>query len=139
MPCFAWVTGSALCPESSGTNALSCCGARCCTNTIATPGLLGRLCKSAENDSSPPADAPTPTIVIAASLGSSIGGVAKSRRSGDCGRRGAALVGDFLLAGMRALYVSPSALCGESFECAACRRSHDDECDPECVSERFLR
>ncbi len=60
--CVACTTGNGLCRESSGTSALSCCGARCCTKTIAMPGFSDRPSSRDVNASSPPADAPTPTM-----------------------------------------------------------------------------
>ena len=45
-------------------NALSCCGARCWTRTRAKPGFGGNARTMLEKASRPPADAPTPTIVI---------------------------------------------------------------------------
>ena len=37
-------------------------GSRCCTNTYAMPVSAGRRARRSENDSSPPAEAPIPTI-----------------------------------------------------------------------------
>src|SRR4051812_38897257 len=43
-------------------SALSCWGSRCCTSTNPMPVSVGRLASRALNASSPPADAPTPTM-----------------------------------------------------------------------------
>src|SRR5580765_4296085 len=83
------------------------------------PGFLGRPCSRAENASSPPADAPTPTTVIGASSCDSIsGGEADRRRAGGTDFFGAARFLAFL-AGIRELYVRRSFFCGGCFERAA--------------------
>src|SRR5262245_30061434 len=64
MPSAACTTGSDVCIDSRWASALSCCGARCCTSTMANPGCGGRACSSCVNASSPPADAPIPTTTI---------------------------------------------------------------------------
>ncbi len=47
---------------SNWASALSCCGSRCCTRTKLIPVSAGRCLSSCVNASSPPADAPIPTM-----------------------------------------------------------------------------
>jgi hypothetical protein len=54
--------GSAVLLERIFAKRLPRAGSRCCTNTYAMPVLAGMPARSAENDSSPPAEAPMPTI-----------------------------------------------------------------------------
>src|SRR5437763_5502776 len=62
MPSFTSITRMREWAERSALRALWCCGARCCTNTMARSGSAGSASSSCENASKPPADAPTPTM-----------------------------------------------------------------------------
>src|SRR6266849_9018892 len=56
------MTGMRVQLASSSARILPCRGSRCCTRTNAIPVSVGRFLSSSEKASSPPADAPTPTI-----------------------------------------------------------------------------
>src|SRR5262249_59903743 len=85
MPSDACRTGSDVCMERRFARALSCLGARCCTNTMANPGLGGRACSSWLKASSPPADAPIPTTAMRGVAG---GGAGSSPPAAGAGARG---------------------------------------------------
>src|SRR5689334_12015135 len=56
------MTGIRVAFPSSSESMLWCVGAKCCTRTNAIPVLPGRARRSCSKASSPPADAPMPTI-----------------------------------------------------------------------------
>src|SRR5216684_2616133 len=56
------MTGMRVQLASSSARTLPCRGSRCCTRTNAIPVSVGRFLSSSEKASSPPADAPMPTI-----------------------------------------------------------------------------
>ena len=76
-------TGIAVARARSSGNRLACLGARCCTSTKAMPVSAGSALSSWVKASSPPAEAPTPTI---GKVGLSDG----SGRPSACGDSGAA-------------------------------------------------
>src|SRR5581483_3868850 len=78
MPSAASTTSRLVRPERRIRSALSWCGARCWTRTIANPGSRGRALRSCENASRPPAEAPTPTTTRSSSAGLMAAGLRRS-------------------------------------------------------------
>src|SRR5438067_13576017 len=62
MLCSACWIGRSECRASNSSMTLRKSGDRCWTTTNAIPGFGGRLVKNCSSDSSPPAEAPMPTI-----------------------------------------------------------------------------
>src|SRR5208337_5159471 len=62
MPWETSRTGMLVALERSCARALSCWGARCWMITTAVPVRAGRALRNADKASSPPAEAPTPTM-----------------------------------------------------------------------------
>lgn len=62
IPSLASVTFMPVAFASRSVSLLSCFGSRCCTSKNVIPVSVGNSCNSAVRASSPPAEAPTPTI-----------------------------------------------------------------------------
>ena len=72
-------TGIAVTRASNWVSALGCSGSRCCTSTKAMPVSVGRCARSSVKASSPPADAPMPTMGKPAGGAGFAGGEGASR------------------------------------------------------------
>src|SRR5437016_8723683 len=103
MPSTACTTRSLVRVERSAGSALSCCGARCGMRMIATPGFSGSACRSWEKASSPPADAPMPTIGKPGTTGAGCPLTASCGIGSACFRRGGGRRAAFFFLAMASL------------------------------------
>src|SRR5256712_13051895 len=123
MPCFASTTDTRVVLDRMSLKMLGCFGWRCWISTKAIVGSTGRFDRNSENASTPPAEAPMPTIGKACFDG---GVVAAPARLGTAmpGLPVALLIGDRVAGGTPRSRVAVRGVRGDFFLAMQIGRAH---------------